>query len=206
MKETTKAITRRLHDARFVSTYFKGSGIDIGAGADSLGNYIQQFPLISFLRPWDVHDGDGSRLDSIPDQTYDFVYSSHCLEHLSDPYQAYQNWIRVCKPGGHIIVTMPDEDLYEQGKYPSVFTTEHRTSWTIAKQQSWCPTSINVFDFLNSFRSQIEVLKVELINGMYMYNSRRFDQTSEGNSECAIEMIVRRRTQSEIDQKGRYPQ
>lgn len=206
MKETTRSVHRRLHDARFVNTYFKGSGIDIGAGQDSLGKYMQQFPLISNLMPWDLENGDATTLNTVADETFNFVHSSHCLEHLTDPHLAFQNWIRVCKPGGHLVITIPDEDLYEQGRYPSVFTDAHITSWTISKNQSWSPISRNVFDLLNSFRSQIEILKVELINGMYMYDSTLFDQTLYGESECAIEIIVRKRPLTEIIRKGRYPE
>jgi SAM-dependent methyltransferase len=206
MKETTKSIHRRLHDVRFANTYFRGSGIDIGSGQDSLGKYVQQFPMISSLMSWDLENGDATTLTSLSDEIFDFVHSSHCLEHLTDPQLALQNWIRVCKPGGHILVTIPDEDLYEQGKYPSIFTDAHITSWTISKNQSWSPVSWNVFDLLNAFRSQIEILKVELINSMYIYDSTLLDQTLHNDSECAIEFIIRKRPLREIIRKGRYPE
>ena len=32
MQETSKALIRRLQDARYTNTYFKGEGIDIGCG------------------------------------------------------------------------------------------------------------------------------------------------------------------------------
>jgi len=141
----------------------------------------------------------------VADNTYDFVHSSHCLEHMRDPYEAFDNWLRICKPGGHIITTIPDEDLYEQGVWPSTHNPDHKMTWTILKDESWSPASINLIEFLYQFKDKIEILKIELINSSFIYNVQRFDQTYHSISECAIEFIVRKKNESEISRKGRYP-
>jgi SAM-dependent methyltransferase len=205
MQETSKALIRRLQDIRFANTYIKGSGIDIGSGDDPLSKYQQQFPLMTGLKPWDLQDGDAQVMQNVGDNTYDFVHSSHCLEHLHDPYEAFSNWIRICKPGGHIITTIPDEDLYEQGVFPSTFNPDHKTTWTILKDSSWSPVSINLVEFLYQFKDQIEVIKVELINASFQYDIQRIDQTYHSISECAIEFIVRKRPEVEQIRKGRFP-
>ena len=205
MQETSKALIRRLHDVRFANTYFVGEGIDIGCGPDPLSKYVQQFPLMTGLKEWDLQDGDAQKMESVPDETYDFVHSSHCLEHLYDPYEAFDNWVRICKPGGHIITTIPDEDLYEQGVWPSTHNPDHKTSWTILKDKSWSPDSINLLEFLYQYKDKIEVMKVELVNSSFIYGVQRFDQTYHSISECAIEFVVRKRTQEEIDNLGRLP-
>ena len=205
MNETSKALIRRLHDIRFANTYFVGKGIDIGAGPDPLGKYHQQFPLMTELKAWDVQDGDAQLMKSVSDDTFNFVHNSHCLEHMYDPYEAFENWIRICKPGGHIITTVPDEDLYEQGQWPSTFNGDHKTTWTISKHESWSDSSINLIEFLYQFKEKIEVLKVELINGSFIYGIQRFDQTFHSISECAIEFIVRKKTDEEKAKKGRLP-
>jgi SAM-dependent methyltransferase len=205
MQETSKALIRRLQDARYANTYFKGIGIDIGAGNDSLGKYYEQFPLMSRVLAWDLPDGDAQKMEKIGNNFFDFIHSSHCLEHMHDPYEAFGNWIRICKPGGHLVITIPDEDLYEQGVWPSTFNSDHKTSWTIAKQKSWSPVSINITEFLYSFIDSLEIIKIELINSAFMYNQPRIDQTSVSISECAIEFIVRKRTEQENVQGGRLP-
>jgi len=205
MQETSKALIRRLHDVRCANTYFVGNGIDIGCGPDPLTKYAQQFPLMEGVKEWDVADGDAQVMTNAADDSYDFVHSSHCLEHMRDPYEAFDNWLRICKPGGHIITTIPDEDLYEQGVWPSTHNGDHKTSWTILKDASWSPASINLLEFLYQYKDRIEVLKVELINGAFIYNVQRFDQTYHSISECAIEFVVRKRTQEEINAKGRLP-
>lgn len=205
MQETSKALIRRLQDARYANTYFKGVGIDIGCGDDPVSKYQQQFPLMTGLKPWDLADGDAQLMEGAEDNAYDFVHSSHCLEHLYDPYEAFDNWIRICKPGGHIITTIPDEDLYEQGVWPSNHNPDHKTSWTISKEKSWSPVSINLLEFLYQYKDKVEILKVELINSAFIYGIQRFDQTYHSISECAIEFIVRKRTDEEIERLGRLP-
>ena len=205
MNETSKALIRRLQDVRFANTYFVGDGIDIGAGMDPITKYSQQFPLMTSVKEWDLSDGDAQLMANAADNSYNFVHSSHCLEHMYDPYEAFDNWLRICKPGGHIITTIPDEDLYEQGQWPSTFNGDHKTSWTIIKNESWSPVSINLLEFLYQYKDKVEVLKVELINGAFIYDTQRFDQTYHSISECAIEFVVRKRTQLEIDNKGRLP-
>lgn len=205
MQETSKALIRRLHDVRFANTYFQGSGIDIGSGDDPLTKYKQQFPLLTAVKEWDLQDGDAQFMAGVEDNTFDFVHSSHCLEHTHDPYEAFENWIRITKPGGHIITTIPDEDIYEQGIFPSTFNPDHKTTWTISKSESWSPVSVSLIEFLYQFKDKIEVLKVELVNASYMYDQPRFDQTYHHISECAIEFIVRKRPEHEIARKGRLP-
>lgn len=205
MQETSKALIRRLHDVRFANRYFIGNGIDIGCGDDPLTKYKEQFPLMKEVRAWDMPDGDAQFMKGVPDDTYDFVHSSHCLEHLDDPYEAFENWIRICRPGGHIITTIPDEDRYEQGVWPSTANIWHKTSWTIAKAESWSPGSNNLMAMLFAFADRVETVKVELVDSSYMYNEPVYDQTKFGIAECAIEFIVRKRTADDIARKGRLP-
>ena len=142
-------------------------------------------------------------MSTVADESYDFVHSSHCLEHLNDPYEAFTNWIRICRPGGYIVTTIPEEDMYEQGQWPSTYNGEHKTSWTIGKTESWSPVSNNLLAFLFGFLDQVEVIRVEKVDGAYQYQVPRIDQTAFGISECAIEFIVRKRTAEEIERQGR---
>ena len=136
MYETSKAVQRRLHDPNFISRYFKGSGIDIGPGNDPLREYVELFPLMTVVS-WDKAEGDAEDMIGCRDETFDFVHASHCLEDMNDPQVALTNWFRILKPGGHLIVTVPDEDMYEQGIFPSEFNTDHKWTFTIWKSHSW---------------------------------------------------------------------
>jgi SAM-dependent methyltransferase len=50
---------------------------------------------------------ESSALIDIEDGSYDFVLSSHCLEHCANPVKALKEWQRVVHPGGAIIVILP---------------------------------------------------------------------------------------------------
>jgi len=192
--EMSKATMRRYNIGEFHSKYFKGYGIDIGCGPDSLKNHQQFFPLITDIKSWDRPDGDAQYLESIADNVFDFAVSSHCLEHLVDPFISLQNWIRVIKSGGYLIFTIPDEDLYEMCVFPSRFNSDHKHTFTINKKNSWCDKSINIFDLLYDFDS-IQIIKIELLLDMYDYKMQKQqkDQTLDKlGPECSIEVILRK--------------
>ena len=205
MHEASKALMRRLHDSRFSTRYFVGDGIDIGCGPDSIAQYAEQFPLMRSIKNWDLPDGDAQYLQTVSDNSLDFVHSSHCLEHMVDPKESLKHWLRVLKPGGHMVIVIPDEDLYEQGIYPSTNNSDHKWTFTVFKNKSWSIKSINVFDLLSSYSDTAQTIKIELLDATFRYNAHRFDQTRTPVGECAIEFVMRKLPQAEIERMGRYP-
>jgi SAM-dependent methyltransferase len=189
--EMRKAVIRRLNDSRFIREYFVGNGIDIGAGSDSLNSYKEFFPLIGSVFSWDIEHGDAQYLSTVTDNSFDFAVSSHCLEHMVDPVIALRNWLRVIRRKGHLIITVPDEDLYEQRRWPSFFNHDHKHSFTISKEKSWCPKSINVMDLLQSENSTIKIKKIELLDSLFFKEIEPTDQTHLC-SESAIEIIIQK--------------
>lgn len=205
MKECSKSISRRLHQANFLSKYFVGHGVDIGGKPDPLALYTELFPLMRSVRTWDLEDGDAQYMDGVPDNHFDFVHSSHCLEHMREPAEALHSWLRVVKPNGHLIITVPDQDLYEQGVFPSSFNRDHKWTFTIGKTRSWNDKSLNLLELLANLGEAAAVLKVELLDSTFRYNLPRFDQTLTPVAECGIEFIVRKRSPEEIAAGGRLP-
>ncbi|MGB0126561.1 MAG: methyltransferase domain-containing protein [Rhodocyclaceae bacterium] len=191
--ETTKQMLRRSSDRRFSARWIVGDGIDIGCGSDPLSKLADFFPLMQSLRPWDLPDGDAMLMAGVEDETYDFIHSSHCLEHLADPVKALSNWIRICKGGGHLVITVPDEDLYEQGVWPSTFNSDHKWTFTILKASSWSPRSVSVVPLLERFQDQVEILKVERLDSGFSYGQPRHDQTLGGLAESAIEFVLKKK-------------
>jgi SAM-dependent methyltransferase len=51
---------------------------------------------------------DGSDLSTIASETYDFVLSSHNLEHFANPIKALYEWKRVTRRQGGLILVLPD--------------------------------------------------------------------------------------------------
>jgi SAM-dependent methyltransferase len=205
MKECSKSIARRLHDVNFTTRYFVGEGLDIGGKPDPLMLYMGLFGQMRSVRTWDWEDGDAQFLSGVDDGTYDFVHSSHCLEHLMNPREGLHNWLRTVKPGGFLIITVPDEDMYEQGQFPSTYNRDHKWTFTIHKSNSWSDKSLNILALVSELGSAAEPVKIELLNSTYRYDLPRYDQTLTPVAECGIEVVIRRRTQAELVAGGRMP-
>lgn len=53
---------------------------------------------------------EASSLSGIPDHAYDFLISSHMLEHCANPIKALHEWKRVLKPHGWLVLVLPHKE------------------------------------------------------------------------------------------------
>lgn len=107
--------------------------IDIGAGKGLVCPWAELF---------DIEDGDANQITRYRTSgSYDAVHSSHCLEHMTDPVVSLSQWWALIKPGGYLVLVVPDEDLYEQGFWPSRFNNDHKATFIIKTDKSWSPVS-----------------------------------------------------------------
>ena len=53
---------------------------------------------------------DATNLNKINDLTYDFLLSSHCLEHIANPLKALTEWRRVIKKNAYLVLVLPNKD------------------------------------------------------------------------------------------------
>ena len=192
-------------DTDFVSRYFVGRGLDVGPGLDPLALYLDAFPQITSVDLFDEMHGDAETLAGIADESYDFLHAGHCLERLHDCFSGIRNWFRVIRPGGHLIITVADEDLYEQGQFPSTFNSDHKWTFTIYKRRSWSERSVNLFNLILGLGVTAEIKRLILVEAGYHYGASRADQTMTPVAEAAIEFIVRKRTAQEVAAGGRIP-
>lgn len=205
MKECSKSIPRRQRNPNFANRFFVGSGVDIGGAPDPLQTFCGFFPKMKGAKIWDLKQGDAQFMNGVADQTFDFVHSSHCLEHLVDPIEGLKNWFRILKPGGHLIVTVPEEDMYEQGQFPSTWNTDHKWTFAINKVTSWSDKSLNILELIRELGDAAELVLLERLDGLFWDVLPRFDQTQSPVAECGIEFVIRRRTAKELEQGGRLP-
>ncbi|WP_296695392.1 methyltransferase domain-containing protein [Rhodoferax sp.] len=134
MKESSKTID--LRGSELVQRFLQGRVIDIGAGNDVICPWAEGF---------DLSQGDANYITKFrPVEAYDAVCSSHCLEHMFKPQDALREWWALVKPGGYLLLTVPDEDLYEQGFFPSRFNSDHKATFRFRKTDSWSPVSHDV--------------------------------------------------------------
>jgi predicted SAM-dependent methyltransferase len=52
---------------------------------------------------------EATDLSEIGDGQYDFLLSSHSLEHTANPLKALKEWFRILKPNGKLILILPDK-------------------------------------------------------------------------------------------------
>ena len=144
-----------------------GKGIDIGCGP---------WPVRPDAQPFDQVHGDANHISRYAKpESYDYVFSSHCLEHMRDPDHALQEWWKLVRPGGSMLIVVPDEDLYEQGYWPSLFNKDHKFTFTISKQESWSPVSRNLLEMARRL-PEAEVVSIRVQDAGY---DRRF--LAQGN-------------------------
>lgn len=70
---------------------------------------------------------DGGDLAELPAQAYDFVVSSHMLEHSANPLKVLQSWNRVLKPEGALLLVLPHRDSSFDHRRP-ITTIDHLVS------------------------------------------------------------------------------
>lgn len=97
--------------------YTRGRGLDLGCGPDKafphfigVDNYSDTALFGIQMKPDVVCNV--TKLDVFGSASMDFVYSSHCLEHVKDYKTTLKDWWRVVKPGGHLCLYLPHKDFY----------------------------------------------------------------------------------------------
>lgn len=111
--------------------YCTGKGIDIGAdkwpfpGAIPIQNEVHQ---------------NANKLDSFENDSLDYVFSSHCLEHVDDWKGALNLWITKLKPGGILFLYLPHKSnkLWRPGG-----------PW-VGMGHKWVPTHQKIIKFIST--------------------------------------------------------
>ncbi len=172
MKEASKT---KVYFGLLEEKVFKGKGIDIGCGND---------PILDNVERFDIEDGDANQIGKYVKKQFDFVFSSHCLEHMKNPYHTIQQWWSLVKDNGYLYLIVPDEDLYEHGHFPSKYNTDHKWTFSLLKQKNANVRSINIIELLSSLENA-RVLKLEVQDNNYNYLLEETDQTL-GNATAQI--------------------
>lgn len=124
--ETTLAHNRRERED-FFDKYCQGEWLDVGYGGDI---------IVPECAGWDLRNGDAQYLNGIPDESFDFVYSSYCIEYMDNVRVALQNWFRVVRHGGYLLLYLPHRDLYEKQRVLlSRFNPHHKHMFLIGRSE-----------------------------------------------------------------------
>ncbi|MBM2840589.1 MAG: Methylase involved in ubiquinone/menaquinone biosynthesis [Bacteroidetes bacterium] len=177
--ETSKAKGRRLREG-FFERFCSGKGIDIGYGGD---------PLKDDCDVWEAEHGDAQFLPGVEDNSYDFVYSSHTLEHMRDAAVALQNWWRVVRPGGFLILYVPDRDLYEKKTtLPSKWNPDHKTFFLLDRDEK--PDTVGLLPMIERTLLGFEVVQAKRCSDGHTID----DPARHSDGEYSIEIVIRKLT------------
>lgn len=196
MYENTKAaFLRRSHNRLFTSV-FKGEGLHIAPGSDPLLKH--HYPLctnIAFSNINQYKISEDNLKNSLGDKQFDFVYGTSLTVYEDEPIDVINHWLKFVKSKGYLVLTVPDEDLYEQGNFPSIFNNTHRRTFSIYKKVSWSGNHYNLLDIIHNI-NDASLRKIELIDSNYDYSlyGKGVDQTynfADGVEAC-IEVILKK--------------
>jgi len=178
--ETSKARGRRVREG-FFERYCRGIGLDIGYGGDLLAPNC---------RPWDIEHGDALHLRPLKDASFDFIYSSHTLEHMPDPSLALKNWWRVLKLGGYLILYIPYRDLYEKKReLPSRWNPDHKFYFLVDEDDP--PVTLGIVPLIRRSLSEAEIIYARVCREGFTLT----DPDVHSDGEYSIEVVTQKYAQ-----------
>lgn len=132
MNETSKIREKAI-------VYCNGCGIDLGCGIDDK------------IRPeaFGIDGRDSSivnlkmfveDLSIINNNSLDYVYSSHFIEHLENPQKIINEIFRVLKVDGYAVFYMPDKVLYTEPN------PEHLHMWSLSGFKLMFPDNVKIIE------------------------------------------------------------
>jgi len=114
-----------------VLPYLARGGLDIGCGPKKVWPHLigidsgRDTELFGVAMKPDIVVGNAERLPLFADRSADAVFSSHTLEHIDNWKGALEEWWRLVKTDGHLILYLPHRDLYPRIGTPGA-NPDHR--------------------------------------------------------------------------------
>ena len=109
----------------FAKYFCKGNGYDIGCMKPEWA-----FPG---AMPIDVDFNDPYHADHLPEAQVDYIFSSHCLEHVPDWVSTLIYWTEKIKSGGVLFLYLPhyDKGIGDPGIIENITMFSFQSSWLI---------------------------------------------------------------------------
>jgi SAM-dependent methyltransferase len=99
---------------RLLPRYCQGRGVEVGPGNQPLCDPANTLFVDKFAshrnRQLQVNILADAHAIPQPDNSFDFLLSSHCLEHCPDTLRTLLEWKRLVRPGGTLILILPHKD------------------------------------------------------------------------------------------------
>lgn len=96
-----------------IPRYTRGRGLEIGCGLEkAYPHFIGVDNGHHFGKGAADIVAQADDLSMFADESMDFVFSSHVLEHMEDMGNTLAEWWRVIRPGGYLVLYLPHKDFY----------------------------------------------------------------------------------------------
>jgi SAM-dependent methyltransferase len=105
--------------------FCKGRGLDVGAGKWPLPGAV-----VVERGPGYDHSSAVNLPDGYLDGKWDYIFSSHCLEHLENPVEALEHWKFKLRPHGVLFLYLPHPDM---AYWRPQWCRKHLHSWKPAQ-------------------------------------------------------------------------
>lgn len=136
----------------FAKHFCKGIGYDVGCGRVEWG-----FPGAILIDPAIFNDGTSA--SNFGEKTQiDYIFSSHCLEHLDDYVSILEYWHSMIKTGGVLFLYLPD---YSQEYWRPWNNKKHKHVFT----PNIIKDAFEALNFKNIFCSEVDLNNSFMIVG-----------------------------------------
>jgi SAM-dependent methyltransferase len=192
---TASAAGAELQGRSLLIRHLRGSGLELGPGHAPFPvplpainvRYVDRwlpdenrdlFPELSSEQGFPVPDVianfDVDRLHAIPDSSEDFIICSHVLEHLADPIGFLDEIHRVIRPGGVVLILLPDRRrTWDRDREPTSLAhlvKEHQSNVTEVDDE-------HIVEFLRGTHkylgNQSEPIEISIQDPAYLEKHRR---------------------------------
>ena len=176
--ETSKAKARRIREG-FFDKYIQDKGLDIGYGGDIISPKSIGF---------DFEDGDAETLEGLnKTKQFNFVYSSHTLEHMPNPSKALRTWWEHVKKNGFLILYIPHRDLFEKRKkLPSQWNKGHFNFFMPENNES--PDTLGLKELIINNLNDYKIEYIKVCDEGY----KNFGENKHSLGEYSIEAVIKK--------------
>jgi len=189
MGNNARAHNRRIREG-FYDNFIAGHGLDIGCS-------VRKRSISADAILWDrqLGHGDATFLEQVSDNSFDYVMASHILEHIVDREEALRNWVRVTKPGGYLIVCVPERDLFEEKKtLPSLYNHDHKCFFKLDESEP--PDTFSLVDLLKTAKDESDILYAKVCSENWNGQKNRTPENARKIypvGEFQIEAVLRKK-------------
>lgn len=142
--------------------YCQGQGLDLGCGIEKIKPDAIGIDIDGKAVGADFAANIETGLTLFANDYFDYIFSSHYLEHVREPVQVLQDWWRILKYGGNLVLYLPHKDHYprmgQEGANP-----DHKADYEASEILGMMDLFASYEILVNEVRSEDDEYSFELV-------------------------------------------